>query len=140
MVATPEELMTGYSAYRYRQQKADEITLETVDGQALVAGQVVTMCIVATDIQGNRRVSDPIENIRVYDMPTLTFRQDSFLVAKNADLKRLFIVTDSFGNSLAKEFVIEGEWEVGHTVQVTVIATDDADNRLEQTFELTIVE
>ena len=98
------------------------------------------MCIVATDIQGNRRVSDPIENIRVYDMPTLTFRQDSFLVAKNADLKRLFIVTDSFGNSLAKEFVIEGEWEVGHTVQVTVIATDDADNRLEQTFELTIVE
>lgn len=119
---------------------ACKITLETVDGQALVAGQVVTMCIVATDIQGNRRVSDPIENIRVYDMPTLTFRQDSFLVAKNADLKRLFIVTDSFGNSLAKEFVIEGEWEVGHTVQVTVIATDDADNRLEQTFELTIVE
>ena len=31
MVATPEKLMTGYSEYRYRQQKADEITLETVD-------------------------------------------------------------------------------------------------------------
>ncbi len=31
MVATPEELMKGYSKYRYRQQKADEITLETVD-------------------------------------------------------------------------------------------------------------
>lgn len=31
MVATPEELMKGYSEYRYRQQKADKITLETVD-------------------------------------------------------------------------------------------------------------
>ena len=31
MVATPEELMTEYSEYRYRQQKADEITLETVE-------------------------------------------------------------------------------------------------------------
>ena len=31
MVATPEELMAGYSEYRYRQQKADEITLETVE-------------------------------------------------------------------------------------------------------------
>ena len=31
MVATPEELMTGYSEYRYRQQKADDITLETVE-------------------------------------------------------------------------------------------------------------
>lgn len=31
MVATPEELMRGYSEYRYRQQKADEITLETVE-------------------------------------------------------------------------------------------------------------
>ena len=31
MVATPEELMKGYSEYRYRQQKADKITLETVE-------------------------------------------------------------------------------------------------------------
>ena len=31
MVATPEELMSGYSAYRYRQQKADNITLQTVE-------------------------------------------------------------------------------------------------------------
>ena len=31
MVATPEELMKGYSKERYRQQKADEITLETVE-------------------------------------------------------------------------------------------------------------
>lgn len=31
MVATPEELMTNYSDYRYRQQKADGITLETVE-------------------------------------------------------------------------------------------------------------
>ena len=31
VVATPEELMIGYSEYRYRQQKADEITLEAVE-------------------------------------------------------------------------------------------------------------
>lgn len=31
MVATPEELMKEYSKERYRQQKADEITLETVE-------------------------------------------------------------------------------------------------------------
>ena len=31
MVATPEKLMTGYNEYRYRQQKADEITLESVE-------------------------------------------------------------------------------------------------------------
>ena len=31
MVATPEELMKNYSEYRYRQQKAGAITLETVD-------------------------------------------------------------------------------------------------------------
>ena len=31
MVATPEELMKGYSKERYRQQKADEITEETVE-------------------------------------------------------------------------------------------------------------
>ena len=28
LTSTPEELMTGYGEYRYRQQKADEITLE----------------------------------------------------------------------------------------------------------------
>ena len=31
MVATPEEFMKNYSEYRHRQQKADEITLETVE-------------------------------------------------------------------------------------------------------------
>lgn len=31
MVATPEELMTGYSDYRRRQQTADAVTLETVE-------------------------------------------------------------------------------------------------------------
>ncbi|MBQ8508907.1 MAG: metallophosphoesterase [Clostridia bacterium] len=31
LVATPEELMTNYDEYRFRQQKADAITLETVD-------------------------------------------------------------------------------------------------------------
>jgi hypothetical protein len=29
LTSTPEELMRSYSDYRYRQQKADEITLET---------------------------------------------------------------------------------------------------------------
>ena len=31
LTSTPEELMTGYDEYRYRQQKADEITLEATD-------------------------------------------------------------------------------------------------------------
>lgn len=31
MVATPEKLMKNYSEYRYRQQRADDVTLETVE-------------------------------------------------------------------------------------------------------------
>jgi hypothetical protein len=31
LTSTPEELMNSYSEYRYRQQKADDITLETTE-------------------------------------------------------------------------------------------------------------
>lgn len=75
MVATPEELMTGYSEYRYRQQRADAVTLETVEyikNQPLIRG---IFCGHLHDFVSETRLTDRItqyvsnfENVRLVEV------------------------------------------------------------------------
>jgi len=133
----------GEEFYAYATDSFGEactISFVTANGEAPVAGKAQLLHIAATDKAGNRRIGQAIGVVYVYGMPEVTFRQDHNEVSVDAVLADLFVVTDSFGNTLTKEYVVEGEWAVGNTVTVTVISVDDADNRLEAKYELKIVE
>lgn len=107
------------------------ITIEAADGSALAGGQTTSIVIVATDKAGNRAVSDPIENIRIFDMPTIKI--DEWLT-EDTDISFMAVVYDSFGNELYAEITLEGEQIDGNKVYVTVKATDDAGNELNVTY------
>ncbi len=107
------------------------ITIEAADGSTLAGGQTTSIVIVATDPAGNRVVSDPIENIRIFDMPTVEI--DEFLT-EDTDISFMATVYDSFGQELYAEITLEGEQTDGNKVYVTVKATDDAGNELNVTY------
>ena len=103
------------------------ITIEAADGTQLKGGQTTSIVIVATDKAGNRVVSEPIENIRIFDMPTIEI--DEWLT-EDTDIEFMATVYDSFGNEIYAEITYEGNQVAGETVVITVKATDDAGNEL----------
>ena len=112
------------------------ITVERADGGAIVAGKVQDIVIVATDRAGNRYVSETVSGIKVYGMPTaaLTYPDNGYTVSENDDISFLFIVRDSFGEEISAEIASDAPLVAGNTVNITVTATDDAGNVLEQTY------
>ena len=107
------------------------ITIEAADGSTLAGGQTTSIVIVATDPADNRVVSDPIENIRIFDMPTIEI--DEWLT-EDTDISFMATVYDSFDNELYAEITLEGEQISGNKVYVIVKATDDAGNELNVTY------
>lgn len=107
------------------------ITIEAADGSTLAGGQTTSIVIVATDKAGNRVVSNSIENIRIFDMPTIEI--DEWLT-EDTDVSFMATVYDSFGQELYAEITLEGEQVDGNKVYVTVKATDDAGNELNATY------
>ena len=112
------------------------ITVERADGGAIVAGEVQDIVIVATDRAGNRYVSEMVSGIKVYGMPTaaLTYPDNGYTVSENDEISFLFIVRDSFGKDIYAEIASDAPLVAGNTVNITVTATDDAGNVLEQTY------
>lgn len=102
------------------------ITVERADGGALVAGEVQSVVVVATDAAGNRKVGEPIASISVYDLPTIEYVRDQWYVEDGEDVTFNFTAYDSFGYEVYASVNVEEETD--DYIYVVVTATDDAGN------------
>jgi len=116
-----------------------KITIEAADGSKLVGGITTSIVIVATDAAGNRVVSDVIDDIKIYDLPTVVFENDGYYVEAGADLSFMFVVYDSFGEELYANISYSGIFEGGNIISVVVTATDDANNSISNEYKLHVV-
>ena len=116
---------------------ACEISLEAASGYTLTGGEVVTLYIVATDKAGNIKKSDPINNIKVYDIPTetLTNPSNGYSILEDGALSLLFTVHDSFGEEVYADITTNDELVGGRFISVTINATDVAGNILTKTYD-----
>ena len=113
------------------------ITVERADGGALTAGEVQSVVVVATDAAGNRKVSEPISGVSVYDLPVIEYVRDQWYVEDGEDVTFNFTATDSFGNEVYADVAVEEQTE--DYVYVLVTATDDAGNTAAWEGQLRIV-
>ena len=113
------------------------ITVERADGGALVAGEVQSVVVVATDAAGNRKVGEPISGISVYDLPTIEYVRDQWYVEDGEDVTFNFTAYDSFGYEVYASVNV-GE-ESNDYIYVIVTATDDAGNTATWEGQLRIV-
>ena len=113
-----------------------DITIEAAEGFTLEGGKIISLYIVVTDKAGNVVKSNVIENIKVYDMPTINI-VDSINV--NTDMDFIASVYDSFGEELYAEITYTGTQILGNTLVITVKAEDDAGNKFEKTYEYEVL-
>ena len=113
------------------------IAIESADGGALTAGEVQSVVVVATDAAGNRKVSEPISGVSVYDLPVIEYVRDQLYVEDGEDVTFNFTAKDSFGNEVYADVAVEEETE--DYVYVLVTATDDAGNTATWEGQLTIL-
>lgn len=118
------------------------ITLKTAEGYILKGGRKISLYIVATDIAGNIKRSNLFSNIKVYDIPTLRPADETigFSISSASDLDSLFVVEDSFGNNLAYKAEISDAIAAGNYINVTVTASDDANNEFSEICRVAVVE
>ena len=113
------------------------ITVERADGGALVAGEVQSVVVVATDAAGNRKVGEPIASISVYDLPTIEYVRDQWYVEDGEDVTFNFTAYDSFGYEVYASVNVEEETD--DYIYVLVTATDDAGNTATWEGQLTVL-
>ena len=113
------------------------ITVERADGGALVAGEVQSVVVVATDAVGNRKVGEPIASISVYDLPTIEYVRDQWYVEDGEDVTFNFTAYDSFGYEVYASVNVEEETD--DYIYVVVTATDDAGNTATWEGQLTVL-
>ena len=113
------------------------ITVERADGGALVAGEVQSVVVVATDAAGNRKMGEPIASISVYDLPTIEYVRDQWYVEDGEDVTFNFTAYDSFGYEVYASVNVEEETD--DYIYVLVTATDDAGNTATWEGQLRIV-
>ena len=113
------------------------ITVERADGGALVAGEVQSVVVVATDAAGNRKVGEPIASISVYDLPTIEYVRDQWYVEDGEDVTFNFTAYDSFGYEVYASVNVEEETD--DYIYVVVTATDDAGNTATWEGQLTVL-
>ena len=113
------------------------IAIESADGGALTAGEVQSVVVVATDVAGNRKVSEPISGVSVYDLPVIEYVRDQWYVEDDEDVTFNFTAKDSFGNEVYADVAVEEQTE--DYVYVLVTATDDAGNTATWEGQLTIL-
>lgn len=115
---------------------ACDISIEPAEGYALAGGNIISLYIVATDKAGNKVYSNLIEDIKVYDMPTVTLNQNGYLWDENCDLDFLFTVTDSFNEELYAT-ITEVETTDYYKV-IRVQAEDDCGNVFDKDYTFTL--
>lgn len=116
-----------------------DICIELADGYVLEGGNIVNLYLVATDIMGNIQKSDLIENVNIYDIPTLTYLKDNSSIKDTEKPEDLFVVKDSFGNNIEYSVeIISGSLTEGKIIY-KITATDVANNTLIATYELDVI-
>lgn len=93
------------------------------------AGETISVRLVATS--GNKTKQVTITDVKVYGMPTLTFDNTVDYVNVNGGLTASAFSasgTDSFGQSTKIEVYIDGDYQVGQLVTVTIASIDPAGN------------
>ncbi len=116
-----------------------DITIEAATGYTLKGGETITLYLVATDKAGNRIKSEAINEIRVYDIPTVTFNQNNCVIYENTSIPFLFVAHDSFGEELYADITVIGNQITGNTVMVTISATDNASNTILKQYTLAVL-
>ena len=119
----------------------DSITIQiiAVDGD-LTAGATESIRLVAVDAVGNVKESEIIENIKIYGLPTITYKYDGDYIDVSDNPYATFDVRDSFGEEVSFEIeVIEGEKILGQKITYKVTATDIAGNVIEEFYTLDVV-
>ena len=116
-----------------------EISIERVDGGAVVAGEIQDIVIVATDKAGNRYVSDMIANIGVYDMPVITYAHEYNYIYQSeiSSYDFMFTAADSFGEELYVS--LELLEQTDDVLLIKASAEDNAGNITEIIYELDIL-
>jgi len=102
------------------------ISIEAAEGYTLKGGNTINLYIVATDAAGNFVKSDLISDIKVYDMPTVTYKYDAYYMYSTDSVKRLWTITDSFGETLG--YTATQSEEVDHVCTISFTVSDDAGN------------
>ncbi len=118
--------------------EACEITVEFADGYTPVGGDIATIRLVATDKAGNRKVSEDICDIQIYDIPTIVLNEEALPVRENSDITQFFSAIDSFGADIPVEISVSEELTVGGMVVVTVTTTDIAGQVAIEEFEFSV--
>ena len=116
---------------------ACDISIEPAEGYTLAGGNIISLYIVATDKAGNKVYSDLIENIKVYDIPTYKVND---ILYEDTDINFFITVKDSFGEELYANVQFEGKLIAWENVDVTINATDDAENILDIKLTLLVCE
>ena len=115
------------------------ISIELLDGFTAAGGEIVSLRLVATDAAGNRKVSEEITDIQIYDFPTITYDDELLPVLDNAvDLSTLFSTADSFGGALPFEISVSDELVAGGAIVITVTTTDIAGQTTTENFEFNV--
>ncbi len=92
-------------------------------------GETISVRLVATS--GNKTKQVTIIDVKVYGMPTLTFDDTLDYVNVNGGLTASAFSasgTDSFGQATKIEVYIDGDYQVGQLVTVTIASIDPAGN------------
>jgi len=92
-------------------------------------GETISVRLVATS--GNKTKQVTITDVKVYGMPTLTFDNTVDYVNVNGGLTASHFSasgTDSFGQATKIDVYIDGEYEEGQLVTVTIASIDPAGN------------
>lgn len=118
-----------------------EITIESLDGGNIIAGQKQDVIIVATDKAGNRYISDLIANINVYDIPLvlLSNPEVGYTIKEDELIEFAFVAYDSFGEEIFANISCNEELIAGSIISISVSAVDNANNIFEHIFEFCVV-
>ena len=117
-----------------------QITIEAAEGYTLEGGKSISIYIVATDAMGNITKSSLIPNIKIYDMPILTYQRDADYIQAGDSPYDLFRVTDSFGNEVLFDVEIKsGSLDVNENIIYTITAKDKVKNELIVDYELPVL-
>ena len=116
-----------------------DISIERADGKAISVGEIQTVVIVATDPAGNRRVSEAITDIGVYDTPVIKYSRmyEYILDTELSTYDFLFTAVDSFGEELYVSLTVLDETD--QSITIKAVAEDNACNIEETIYELKIV-
>ncbi len=117
-----------------------EINLLAAEGYSIVAGEVISLYIVATDKAGNMKKSDLLSNIKVYGSFTdvLANPTNGYTMQIGDDINSLIYVYDNFGEKLLTTAVANGNIEEGRIVNITISATDCVGNTFERSYDFAI--